>query len=216
MTSVRVFTTANASRHWVVGLLLLAATGLPLAVGKVLCATDDCAPLPLELVWLSALRKSSGGGIDQALLVLTWAGSLFVLAPLALWDAYRRWQDWRALSAAFVPLALAGAALLSFSLKHLIGRPRPAVETLIEPPADASFPSGHAMHITAFALAWLLAPGRKVAWWHWALALLTIFVVGWSRLHLQVHFASDVVTGIAVSGLLVAALAITVGRGDPR
>lgn len=87
-------------------------------------------------------------------------------------------------------------------LKPLIGRLRPfaintAVELLIPPPLDASFPSGHtAVSFTAvFALK---ASGSPL----WKPALALALVMAFSRLYLYVHWPSDVLGG-AILGAAV-------------
>jgi len=78
------------------------------------------------------------------------------------------------------------------------------LEPLVAMPGDSSFPSGHAMQITAFALAAILtlAPPTQRARW-FALALIVIVLVGASRLYLQVHFPTDVLAGTAAAALWV-------------
>ncbi|NJD26588.1 MAG: phosphatase PAP2 family protein [Betaproteobacteria bacterium] len=145
---------------------------------------------------------------DAFFRAVTWAGSILVLMPLALAQALVAWGRLHAPGALFLPAALAGAALLGFAAKIAVDRNRPEVATLIEMPADASFPSAHTLQVSAFVTAWLLAPGRsrRPGSLEIALGALLVALVAWSRLHLQVHFPSDILFGLAAGILWVLAL----------
>lgn len=91
--------------------------------------------------------------------------------------------------------------------KIVVQRPRPDLfSPLIEMPADGSFPSAHAMQVTAMALAWLLRPETRAPPLASLVAAVLVIGVALSRVYLQVHFPSDVLVGIAASALLVLAL----------
>ena len=67
-------------------------------------------------------------------------------------------------------------------------------------------------------MAWLLAPGRKKGPHGAEIALAVAFValVAWSRLHLQVHYPSDIFFGLAAGVLWVASLRrLSVWRSAP-
>lgn len=153
----------------------------------------------MVLGWMYGWRHpvlSAGMGI------VTWLGSLVVLLPLSLAIA---WQSeggthWR--HRAFLPAAVIGAGVVAHAVKLAIDRERPDLfPSLVTMPADASFPSAHALQITAFVAGWLMASG---AWRHVGqviAGMLLVAVVGLSRLYLQVHFPTDVLFGI-VCGVL--------------
>lgn len=139
--------------------------------------------------------------LDSVFLVLSWFGSLTVLLPLALMV----WWRWRSdSSAAFVALALLGASALGHLAKLIAMRPRPDLfPPLIPMPEDWSFPSAHAVHVTAFALGWLLRPGASSGRLEIAVLLAAVTVVLASRIYLQVHFPSDVIAGAVLASLWV-------------
>jgi undecaprenyl-diphosphatase len=132
--------------------------------------------------------------------VVTWAGSAFVLVPLALiccialgWAGLRR-------EALIVALSLGGAILLSDSIKLLVSRSRPPVEHL-QAVTGTSFPSGHATQASAFWLSLVLVVRAAVApppvtCMAGAFALALVLGVAVSRIYLGVHYPGDVVGGV--------------------
>lgn len=90
----------------------------------------------------------------------------------------------------------AGALILDPTLKTLVDRLRPEVETRIGSYAGESFPSGHALgSMVAYgALLLVFLPAMKPRWRRLAIALTATIVVliGLTRIALGVHFVSDV------------------------
>jgi membrane-associated phospholipid phosphatase len=139
--------------------------------------------------------------LDSLFVVVTWLGSLAVLLPLALL-VWWRWRGDR--NAAFVALALIGASALGHLAKLIAARPRPDLfPPLIAMPEDWSFPSAHAVQVTAFALGWLLRPGAAPGRIEIAALIAAVTAVTASRLYLQVHFPSDVIAGALLAILWV-------------
>jgi membrane-associated phospholipid phosphatase len=132
--------------------------------------------------------------------VVTWAGSAFLLVPLALIACLALARAGLRREALAVVLSLGGAMLISDWVKLLVSRPRPPVEHL-QAVTGSSFPSGHATQASAFWFSLVLAlraagaPPRiiRVAA---GLALLIVVAVAASRVYLGVHYPSDVVAGI--------------------
>lgn len=154
------------------------------------------------LGWFAAQRTPLLDGFFAA---ITWAGSLWLIAPASLALAWLAWHHGQRAAALLLGLGPLAASLVSWALKLLFDRARPdAFPALIALPTDASFPSGHTVQATAFAVALLLAlhaTGREVTVAMAAAALGYVTLIGLSRLYLQVHFPSDVVAG-AVIGVL--------------
>jgi undecaprenyl-diphosphatase len=147
--------------------------------------------------------------LDAVFFTVTWLGSLWLLLPLALALIAGLAVRDRVAIAASIAAAFGGAVAMSYAAKLWVGRERPpALNSLVSMPADASFPSGHAMQITAFALAvaWMLAPPSQRGFWL-TVALVPILLVGISRVYLQVHFPSDVVAGTLAAALWTCAVA---------
>ncbi len=144
---------------------------------------------------------------------VTWLGSLAVLVPLLLLAGLALRRS-RGTSAPLLVLTatVAGSTLLSNAIKVAVARDRPA-DALVEA-AGHAFPSGHA---TASAACWLAlaavlaGPGaslrRRAALR--TIALAVIAIVGFSRVYLRAHEATDVLGGWAL-GSLWALVVITV------
>ena len=103
----------------------------------------------------------------------------------------------------FSILILVIVTLLNQLLKRIIQRPRPEGYRLITE-NGYSFPSGHSMASMAFYgfiiyLIWKLVKNKKIKYLETGILGIFIFLIGFSRIYLGVHYASDVVGGFAIS-----------------
>ena len=145
--------------------------------------------------------------LDAVLPVITRVcdhGEIWIVlaACLLLWRKKR--QSGLAVSGALV-LDLVSCNLI---IKPLVGRIRPfavnpGISLLVEPPLDASFPSGHtaASFAAVFALMAMKDP-------LWKPSMVLAVIIAFSRLYLYVHWPSDVLGGIL--------LGVAVGWGGAR
>lgn len=192
-------------------LALTAAAGLALLSAAVSSGRLAAADHGL-LVLFATLRGPVADSFFQA---VTWLGSGYLLLPATLlllaWLLARRQRGaaWR------LGLTYFGASLSSWMLKASIGRERPTLHPALTDfvRMDWSFPSGHTTHAAAFALGLWLALRQSRGGAHLPLALLLgglVLLVAASRLHLQVHWPSDVLAGLLLAlgwaGLAVATL----------
>ncbi len=132
--------------------------------------------------------------LEAPIRALTFLGSGWVLAVLCLpgWFLLRRARHPLGRT---LPAVVAGAFLLNVLTKWLVARPRPRLTTY-------GFPSGHALGAVIFFgtvihVLWTAGVPRA---WRWAGTLascLLIAGVAYSRLYLKVHWASDVLGGLA-------------------
>ncbi|WP_422126429.1 phosphatase PAP2 family protein [Thioalkalivibrio sulfidiphilus] len=153
---------------------------------------------------LKAFAALRGPVPDAFFQAVTWLGSSYVLIPsvflaMVLLAARRQWA-----SASLVGLTYFGASLTTWLLKTAVGRERPLLHAMLAEiaPADWSFPSGHATHAAAFALGlWLVAARYRPRWRVPSGVVLggLVLLVSASRLHLQVHWPSDVLAGWLVA-----------------
>jgi len=152
----------------------------------------------IELIqWLEAYRSPA---LTSFLLVVTDLGSTvgyLLMLPLIWWGF-----SWKLGARIFVALVL--SIYLNSLIKDVAALPRPFVYTddvtNLRTPSESSFPSGHAQQAAVF---WgLLALHFRKRWFS-ALAVAIVFLVGFSRVYLGVHFPSDVVVGWTLGGLIV-------------
>ena len=161
----------------------------------------------------AALSMSMSMPLLWLLSWFTYLGDRTFLTIIAvLMTLFLLWgRQWRLAVFCAVATGLGGA--LNWLLKHSFERVRPDHDHGYATAVGWSFPSGHssaamAVYGTACYLLWKLAPP---AWRLPAVAMLAALVmaIGLSRILLQVHFASDVAAGFAVSlGWLAVCVAV--------
>ena len=120
----------------------------------------------------------------------------------------------------FVFFAIGGAAVLELTLKELIQRARPE-NALIDASSTYSFPSGHAtLAITFFSLLIYLYKDHikdKILRYIFIGGNIgMIFLIGFSRIYLNVHWFSDVLGGFAIGMLWLGSLIFFFERKNKR
>jgi membrane-associated phospholipid phosphatase len=123
----------------------------------------------------------------------------------------------RNVRAALVLLACAPlSGLVTTAAKGLVNRPRPPTMLVAAP--STSFPSGHALEVTAALLALLTFLLPMMSRWMGRVAIvvtaLSTLVVGVARVALNVHYPSDVLAGWSL-GYLYFLLCLLVFRPSP-
>ncbi len=153
-----------------------------------------------ELQFVQEVARQRSAELTAAAKVLTWAGSAYLLVPLALVCCVVLVRAGLRREALAVAVSLGGAMLISDIVKLLVSRPRPPVERL-QSVSGSSFPSGHSTQASAFWFSLVLAAHtaraqplltRSLA----AAALLIVVAVALSRIYLGVHYPSDVIAGL--------------------
>ena len=108
-----------------------------------------------------------------------------------------------------------GGKIIELIIKNTVHRSRPAFGADVLRTVSYSFPSGHTMGSTIcyVMLAYMIAakPGmsRRVRYLAFALGILLVVTVAFSRLYLQVHYPTDVMGGFAAGFAWLAACGVT-------
>lgn len=137
---------------------------------------------------------------------ITFLGTHKFLIPANLiltgYFLFVRKHKWHSIKVATIALSSTALMLL---LKNIFSRQRPFFP-LVEPALGYSFPSGHSMMSFSFygLLIYLAARYINEKWLKtvaiFALAAL-IMLIGFSRVYLRVHYASDVLAGFSVGSI---------------
>ncbi|MFD8808141.1 phosphatase PAP2 family protein [Streptomyces sp. NPDC059597] len=201
-------TTALGATDRRFGMRLLAAAG---------AAAVAAVPFALVLVlvegrWrpLRDLDRDAANGLHRvAVGHPAWTSTLHVLsdyvwdpltlrAAVALLTGWLLWRGARRLAAWAAVTAVAGG-LIGLGVKTVVERARPALEDPVAHAPGYSFPSGHAMTATTsfavFLLVLLPLVPRRARAACWAVAVLSVLGVGFTRVALGVHWFSDVLGG---------------------
>jgi membrane-associated phospholipid phosphatase len=104
-----------------------------------------------------------------------------------------------------IPAIALSSLGLMFLLKNIFSRERPGIPLLFEA-KGLSFPSGHAlMSVTFYGLIIYMifknVKNEPLKWTLISLLILLIMIIGFSRIYLRVHYASDVIAGYCVGFL---------------
>ena len=185
-----------------VGVFLL-VLGLALLIDDAVAAWAARYDAPLLDVVVGIINPIGSG---VTLLVIC-----FALALLGRCLGRPRLHDASSLAA----LAFASAGLVEFTLKHLVGRPRPvaALAAGLADPSLAeidSFPSGHATSVFAVATVFA-AYYPRLRWPLYGVAA----AIALGRVYLERHYVSDIVAGAAIG--IAFAVYLYLRRGElPR
>jgi len=154
-----------------------------------------------ELAILNSIQQLRCDLLDAVMMFISWTGNhgtvWILLAVLLL--LLKRQRHHGLTAACALILDLISCNLI---LKPLIGRVRPfafnpAMDLLIAPPLDASFPSGHTA--AAFAVVFAMkASGSPL----WKPAAVWAALMAFSRLYLYVHWPTDILGGIILGAIV--------------
>ena len=140
---------------------------------------------------------------NSLMLFFTFLGTHKFLIPanlvLIAYFVFIQKRKWYAIK---IPAIALSSLALMFGLKHFFHRPRPEVP-LIFKAEGLSFPSGHALFSVTFygLLVYIIyhsVENKTVKWILIIFLLLLMPVIGFSRVYLRVHYASDVIAGFCV------------------
>lgn len=152
------------------------------------------------------LQNHISNRANELMLFFTFLGTHTFLIPanlvLIAYFLFIKKNKWYSIKVPVIALSSLG---LMFGLKHLFHRQRPDVPLLFHA-EGLSFPSGHALFSVTFygLLVYIVYKGvqNKAAKWSLiVLLLLLILIIGFSRVYLRVHYATDVLAGFCVGFL---------------
>ncbi len=154
---------------------------------------------------ITEIQQFHGPVLDDVFRIITFLGTemfYLLLLPLLIWCV-----DFRLGGRVAIFLLL--SSYMNSNLKDLFCQPRPFQ---IDPTVKLSdawgcgLPSGHAQ---SSVIVW----GSLAIWmrrpWFWILALGLMFVIGFSRIYLGVHFPTDVLAGWMIGTLLLGLYSVT-------
>jgi membrane-associated phospholipid phosphatase len=176
---------------------------------------DGLAAFDPQLTANVAAERTAG--LTKVAQAFSFLGSAWVLTTLTVIVAVllrvltRRW-----LPALVLVVGMVGSSILTYLLKVLIGRQRPDASMVVGTVSDTfSFPSGHSLNSAVFfgllaGMLWYSSASRTIKILGTAVAVLLTVGVGWSRVYLGYHWATDVLAGwtVALTWLCVLATAV--------
>src|SRR5678815_4688094 len=146
------------------------------------------------------IKPSVNPDRNSLMLFFTFLGKHQFLIPanliLIFYFLFVARQTWFSIRILTISLS---SLLLMLLLKRLFQRKRP-LSPLLKAARGLSFPSGHAiMSVTFYGLlAYILQHSITIDWLKWFATILVfvlIISIGFSRIYLRVHYASDVAAG---------------------
>ncbi|MBD8505818.1 phosphatase PAP2 family protein [Hoyosella sp. G463] len=142
------------------------------------------------LEWFLRAREPAWDTIFTVITLLGSSIGVFLMGGAAMaWSIARRQPH----DALIILCVLVSGWVLMWILKFIMRRDRPGAELALVEATSSSFPSGHAMMSSMFAIA--LAATVVRARWAWPVVAALPVLVGISRVYLGVHWPTDVLAG---------------------
>lgn len=169
---------------------------------------------PIDMLIFDKIKPGVNAINNKMMLFITFLGKHQFLIPanliLIFYFLLVKKQNW--FSIRVITIAISSLVLMLL-LKQLFQRKRP-LSPLLKAARGLSFPSGHAIMAVTFygLLIYILQHSITIDWLKWlitVLVILLIILIGFSRVYLRVHYASDVAAGFII-GLLWLLLSLAV------
>jgi len=139
--------------------------------------------------------------VTRFMVFSTNLGSSYTLIFMALFTILLSYRHHRREAYLFILVILMGF-VINFVLKNIIERPRPDISPLINE-STYSFPSGHAMnsfvfYVTLSFYIYHFTRRKILSLIITLISLVTILLIGFSRVYLGIHYPSDILAGYTV------------------
>ena len=158
----------------------------------------------LDKTILLSINQLSTPTLDTLMLGITRMGDPKTVVPLTLVVLFLLLWKRKKVEARFFAINAFGGAVLSYALKLAFSKPRPDLWQQHIEEITYSYPSGHALGSVVLYgfIAYLMATFYpRYASAIYAIAIVLMLGIGFSRLYLGVHWPTDIVGGYGV-GLL--------------
>ena len=183
------------------GLALFAAIAVPATRGRTIA---------FDLPMRRAIHACASPALTAFMQAITAIGSEYFLVPLAAILVWRWLRRGERRSAYLLVVGSLSAEAVAQLCKALIHRPRPEVFFGLVNARTYSFPSGHAF-VPAVYFGILAGIFAAKARWRAAVVVVAA-LLGFSRVYLGYHYASDVVAGWALAVVWLALWSIVAAR----
>ncbi len=154
------------------------------------------------------IKNWQSNGLTESFKVITNLGGTVALFYMALIMVIILLLCHRKKDGIVVALNLMMSSFICMILKNIMQRPRPPVEERLIEEIGYSFPSGHSTNSMAFYLLTICliyqnVKNKKLR--HILCLILGIFpvLIGFSRVYLRVHYASDMIAGFCLGIMCV-------------
>ena len=157
----------------------------------------------IDLGIFEKIKPSVNKANDKLMLFITFLGTHIFLIPanllLIFYFVFVKNKTWFSIRVFTIAIS---SLLLMILLKQLFQRKRP-LSPLLKAARGLSFPSGHAIMAVTFygLLIYIIQHTIQVEWFALLLTVLLIVLIiwiGYSRIYLRVHYASDVTAGFII------------------
>jgi undecaprenyl-diphosphatase len=158
---------------------------------------------PIDLAVFDKVGKIVSPGMNRFMQFITFFGNHKFLIPanLLLLSYFLFIRQYTRFSVRVAAIAISSLVLMVI-LKQLLRRKRP-LSPLLGAVRGKSFPSGHAIMATSFfgLIIYILFQTYEpslVTYLLAAVIILFVLLIGFSRVYLRVHYASDVLAGVII------------------
>lgn len=172
---------------------------------------------PVDIAIFEKIKPTVNTFTNKVMLFITFLGKHQFLIPanllLIFYFLLVKKQTWFSIRVIAISIS---SLVLMLVLKQLFQRKRP-LSPLLKAAKGLSFPSGHAIMAVTFygLLIYILRHSISIEWLKFlitVLVFLLIIGIGYSRVYLRVHYASDVAAGFII-GLFWLLISLAVLKG---